>query len=125
MSLVERVARAIATANGDNFADAFTNKSRWIAKRGMSGGRYRDVNEPFQDDYREMATAAIKAMSDPTEAMTEAGEDVISYNADDIIRNRADIVWQAMIAAALAPQPHTAPIPHEVAPQCLGEIAPE
>lgn len=59
---VEAVARAIANANGDEFANAFTNKTRWIAKRGMSGGRFRDCNEPFQWDYLDMARAAIAAM---------------------------------------------------------------
>lgn len=59
---VDRVARAIARANGDEFANAFKSKDRWTAKRGMSGGRFRDVNEPFQSDYLEMARAAIAAM---------------------------------------------------------------
>ncbi len=62
---VEAVARAIANANGDEFANAFANKSRWIAKRGMSGGRFRDCNEPFQSDYLDMARAAIAAMPKP------------------------------------------------------------
>jgi len=61
-ALVERVARAIARANGDEFANAFRDKSRWNAKRGISGGRYRDINEPMQHDYLEMATAAIEAV---------------------------------------------------------------
>ena len=67
MDMVERVARAIAEAQGDNFADAFKNKQRWVAKRGMSGGRFRDINEPFQSDYVEAAKAAIRAMLDGQE----------------------------------------------------------
>lgn len=63
--LVERVARAIARANGDEFANAFKDKPRWTAKRGMSGGRYRDINEPFQSDYLDMALAAIKEAGRP------------------------------------------------------------
>lgn len=59
---VEEIARIIASAMGDNYADAFKNKERWIAKRGMSGGRFRDVNEPFQSDYLDAAAAAIKAV---------------------------------------------------------------
>jgi len=59
---VERVARTIANAMGDNFADAFKDKSRWIAKRGKSGGRFRDVNEPTQADYLAAAKAALAAM---------------------------------------------------------------
>lgn len=53
-----KVAKVIAKAMGDNFSDAFKNKQRWTAKRGMSGGRFRDVNEPFQDDYIAAAQAA-------------------------------------------------------------------
>ena len=59
-----RVAKAIARANGDEFANAFVNKTRWIAKRGMSGGRFRDANEPFQSDYMEMARAALQALGE-------------------------------------------------------------
>jgi hypothetical protein len=55
------VAKAIARANGDEFANAFVNKTQWIAKRGMSGGRYRDINEPYQSDYLDMAAAALTA----------------------------------------------------------------
>lgn len=58
----ETVARTIARAMGDNFSDAFKNKARWIAKRGMSGGRFRDVNEPYQGDYLDAAAAAIRAL---------------------------------------------------------------
>lgn len=55
---IEALARVIASAMGDNYADAFKNKERWIAKRGMSGGRFRDINEPFQSDYLAAAEAA-------------------------------------------------------------------
>jgi hypothetical protein len=58
----ERLAKTIANAMGDNFSDAFKNKARWVAKRGMSGGRFRDVNEPFQSDYLEAADAALAAI---------------------------------------------------------------
>lgn len=61
MTEAQRVALAkvIASALGDNFADAFKNKERWVAKRGQSGGRFRDVNEPFQCDYLDAADAAF------------------------------------------------------------------
>jgi len=58
----EQIARIIASAMGDNLADAFKNKQRWIAKRGMSGGRYRDINEPMQSDYLAAAEAVLAAM---------------------------------------------------------------
>lgn len=61
----EQIARTIANAMGDNFADAFKNKQRWIAKRGMSGGRFRDINEPFQSDYLDAADAVL-ALFTPT-----------------------------------------------------------
>lgn len=54
---LEQIARIIADAMGDNFSDAFKNKERWNAKRGMSGGRFRDVNEPMQCDYLAAAEA--------------------------------------------------------------------
>lgn len=75
--MIERVAREIAKANGDEFANAFKNKSRWIARRGMSGGRFRDVNEPFQSDYIDMACAALAAMRDTFENV-QAGYDIAS-----------------------------------------------
>jgi len=58
-----KVAKVIAKAMGDNFSDAFENKQRWTAKRGMSGGRFRDVNEPFQDDYIAAAEAAAAVIA--------------------------------------------------------------
>jgi hypothetical protein len=33
--------------------------------------------------------------------MVEAGDDVVVYHPDDIIRNRAEAIWQAMIDKAL------------------------
>ena len=58
-----KVAKVIAKAMGDNFSDAFKNKQRWTAKRGMSGGRFRDANEPFQDDYIAAAQAAAAVIA--------------------------------------------------------------
>ena len=56
------VAKAIAEEQGDVFANAFKNKQRWIAKRGESGGRFRDINEPFQHDYLDAADAAFEVI---------------------------------------------------------------
>lgn len=63
----ESLAKVIAAAMGDNYADAFKNKQRWIAKRGESGGRFRDINEPFQSDYLDAADDAIAFLT-PTGA---------------------------------------------------------
>lgn len=58
---VEKVARAIAQENGDNFDNIPAHKPHWTRERGQFGGRYRDINEPFQSCYLSMAEAAIKA----------------------------------------------------------------
>lgn len=59
---VEVVARSISAAHGDCFDSAFNNKREWVANRGEKGGRFRDINEPMQSDYLDMATAAIAAL---------------------------------------------------------------
>lgn len=59
---IEAAARAIAEALGDSYDHAFISKSYWIAERGESGGRFRDVNEPYQYDYIEAARAAAPAL---------------------------------------------------------------
>lgn len=64
----EALAKIIASAMGDNFADAFKNKQRWTAKRGMSGGRFRDINEPFQHDYLDAADAVLAFLTPPEES---------------------------------------------------------
>lgn len=102
MSMVEKIARAIARENGDEFADAFKNKDRWVAKRGMSGGRFRDVNEPFQSDYLDMAKAAISALETPTPEMKMAGAQAITVDHMQKSANydAACDAWSAMIRAA-------------------------
>lgn len=60
--LRESVARAIARGLGDNFDNAFTSKGEWTAARGEKGGRFRDINEPFQIDYLDAADAAMAAI---------------------------------------------------------------
>jgi hypothetical protein len=79
MTTVEKLARAIAIANGDNFDEAFKNKQHWVAERGESGGRYRDVNEPYQHDYIYMAQEALNALLEPSEGMVEASMDADSF----------------------------------------------
>lgn len=73
MDLLERVARAIAEENGDTFDDLPIAKWHWTEWRGQFGGRFRDVNEPFQSSYIAMANAAITAMREATnqQRMTE------------------------------------------------------
>lgn len=65
MSMVERVARAIATELGADLDTAFANKTEWTNMRGTdAAGRWRDINEPFKSDYLAAARAAIEAMRD-------------------------------------------------------------
>jgi len=106
----EAVARAIARGLGDEFSNAFRNKERWTAKRGMSGGRFRDINEPYQSDYLDAADAAIRTvlerLREPSDAMVEAGNRTAGREAQwhcDV----ADI-FRAMLAAIAPPLPEPA-----------------
>jgi len=58
----ERVARALATENGDDYDAMFASKSEWNAARGYAGGRFRTITEPMKSDYLDMARAAIAAV---------------------------------------------------------------
>lgn len=98
--VVERVARAIADQLGDDFDAAFVSKVGWVAARGESGGRFRDINEPFQGDYLASARAAIEAMREPTTQMLAAVDDEASDKF--VARGRAYSAWVSMIDAALA-----------------------
>lgn len=62
--VVEKVARAIAKSNGDDFDAIPAHKREWVAKQGMFGGQFRDINQPFKSDYLDMGAAAILAMQD-------------------------------------------------------------
>ena len=63
--LIERVARDIADALGDNFDYAFAGKSDWITHRGETPAGFRDVNQPYRPDYIDAAIAAIAAIDLP------------------------------------------------------------
>lgn len=95
MTMIERVARAIALRNGDDYDAVPLHKSDWTRQGGMFGGRFRDVNEPFQSDYDDMARAAIEAMRAPTEGMVSAVVD----------EGDCYLSFQQMIDAALSEQP--------------------
>jgi hypothetical protein len=98
--MVERVARAIANGLGDEFDNAFNGKSDWIYARGEKGGRFRDCNEPTQDDYLGAARAAIEAMREPTDEMIEAG---LKHQVHTVENSRAStfVRWSWMVDAAL------------------------
>jgi len=73
--MIERVGRAIADQIGDGFDNAFAHKGEWRDARGNKGGRFRDVNEPFQSDFLDAAIAAVKAMREPDDAMVDKMSD--------------------------------------------------
>lgn len=60
--LVEAVARAIGEVAGFPFDDAFEHKAAWVRAHGEKGGRFHDINEPFQSEFLEYAQAALEAI---------------------------------------------------------------
>lgn len=62
--LKEKIARAISTTRGDDFDAIPADKREWIDCRGKVSGRFRDVNEPFKDDYIDMADAVLRAIEE-------------------------------------------------------------
>lgn len=75
-SILERVAMAIAKANGDAWEDTPIAKWHWIDQRGMFGGHPRDINQPMQSDYLAMADAALTAMREINHALATAQRDM-------------------------------------------------
>lgn len=99
-NIVEKLARAIADQLGDGFDNAHRNKPHWAETRGESGGRFRDINEPRQNDYLDAARAAIAALREPSEAMIEAGH--TAPHLSTIARHRMKAGWQRMIDRLIA-----------------------
>lgn len=60
--LIEKIARDIADALGDNFDYAFNSKPEWTAARGETKAGFRDVNQPFKSCYLDAAQAALTAI---------------------------------------------------------------
>lgn len=71
----EEVAQVIASALGDDFDHAFVNKSEWNKARGEKGGRYRDINEPMQDDYLAASDAILALIQGGWEPIETAPKD--------------------------------------------------
>lgn len=59
--LMERLARALSTALGDDYNLAFESKQDWITARG--GKPFRDVNMPYKGDYTEAVKAILSELS--------------------------------------------------------------
>jgi hypothetical protein len=100
-TMVERVARAMAKQNGDDYDHVPLDKADWTAQRGMFGGRFRDLNELMQVDYDEMARAAIEALMEPCDEMIQAG---VSEDQTDEVYRDVRSVYTAMIQEALKEQ---------------------
>ncbi len=99
--VIEAMARQIADAYGDKYDNAFMHKSHWIVERGESGGRFRDINEPFQCDYIEMAASALKALEENiTDEMLEAGKEELFGSVEDDWALDAKRIFTAMLKAA-------------------------
>lgn len=77
MDMVERVARAIVKNNP------------------MLAWEWDMLNDEVIADAYKMARAAISAMREPSLDMVEAGD-------DSVMAGCGDLIWQAMIDAALA-----------------------
>ena len=94
--MVERVARAICAAYGDDFDDQPKDLDALRERNKTQDIRAHDPGLPTQDDWRECAKAAIEAMRAPTAAMVERKIEAL---LDD---EPASEIWSAMIDAALA-----------------------
>jgi hypothetical protein len=60
-SAIEAAARAVANHLTPGWEKIHADKTHWRATHGVLEGIYSDENEPFQDDCREAARAAILA----------------------------------------------------------------
>jgi len=76
MTMVEKIARAIADANGDDFATLAENRAA-LRREWEKGDIYYALAQGkygfHQSDYLDMARAALEAMKEPSEEMIFAG----------------------------------------------------
>lgn len=87
---VERAARVLAELDGIAFDAAPKNKQEWTRKRGMFGGRFRDVNEPMQSDFLESAEAVLLAHH---RALAERGVFVVEWKPIETAPKDGTVVW--------------------------------
>lgn len=96
-SMVEKVARAICKAMGEN--------PDCVTERFLPGSCQTDEGEPHWKGYVEHARAALEAVREPTQEMLNArGKNDMGYEASvsGYLDNwSAETVWQAMISEAL------------------------
>lgn len=75
VSLIEKIARDIADALGDNFDYAFNSKPEWTAARGETKAGFRDVNQPFKSCYLDAAQAALTAIMGEGDGVQQCDRD--------------------------------------------------
>lgn len=105
---IEKLARVIATNLGFPFDHALADKKEWTDLQGRKGGRFHDINEPFQSDYLDAAKAILSALTEqgfvvvpegPTEVMIEAGADYGPIGCCNLDYCDAHNIYRAMLAA--------------------------
>lgn len=87
MSMIEQVARAIATADARSTIDDYKERDRWNDAQ----KHYDLINNNGRFYYDELARTAIKALREPTIAVQKVCVDAL-VSRDD---------WEAIIDAAL------------------------
>jgi hypothetical protein len=89
--MVERVARALAVADGKD-----PDAPAWIK---LPGGPYGLC---WRDQYADKARLAIRVMREPTDMMVVAAERFVVYDPDtEGLNEHSDDLWRAMIDRAL------------------------
>lgn len=98
MTMVEKVAIAMATENGADW-DALPQHKNAALKAWQATGVLEGA--PYRDDYLDMARAALTALLTPTEGMVDAGAGCMDPESALLARCAADS-FVAMIQFALS-----------------------
>lgn len=90
MTMVERMARAIAGHFGPEFDDLPKDKAERINRN-----RVGEMFDDSQEDVLEAAKAALQALMEPTPGMVEAGQQCEGFGGD------GGQIYTAMIRSAM------------------------
>lgn len=105
MSMIEKMARAIADNIGPPFDKLHKNKQQWKQYGGRFEGEPRDVNGPFQDDCIEAAKAVLTELEEPSDVMVRAAAILPgAFQGTSARHARARETFTAMIRAAKGEQ---------------------
>ncbi|WP_370171396.1 hypothetical protein [Sphingobium abikonense] len=96
MSMVETIARAMMWATGHDGLPILVLDPDFNEL--PDAAHMLDDDEYCREDVLALATAALRAMETPTEAMVEAGLTTGARFGPDAMRN----IWRTMIRAAVA-----------------------